>query len=78
MLATSISWAGSPRNWGAPGLHFTEETLKLLEAYSFTGNVRQLQNIVERAATLSDTEELGPDSLPPGVRGTSEDTRHLC
>ncbi len=59
---------------GRPGLHFTEETLKLLEAYSFTGNVRQLQNIVERAATLSDTEELGPDSLPPGVRGTSDTT----
>ena len=29
-----------------PGLHFTEETLKLLEGYSFHGNVRQLQNIV--------------------------------
>jgi two-component system response regulator PilR (NtrC family) len=57
---------------GRPGLHFTEETLKLLEAYSFTGNVRQLHNIVERAATLSDTEILGPESLPPGVRGTSE------
>ncbi len=57
---------------GRPGLHFTEDTLKLLENYSFTGNVRQLQNIVERAATLSDTEMLGPDSLPPGVRGTSE------
>ena len=27
---------------------------------------------MERAATLSDTEELGPDSLPPGVRGTSD------
>ena len=59
---------------GRPGLHFTEDTLKLLEAYWFTGNVRQLQNIVERAATLSDTEELGPDSLPPGVRGTSDTT----
>ena len=57
---------------GRPGLHFTEDTLKLLEAYSFTGNVRQLQNIVERAATLSDGEELGPDSLPAGVRGTSD------
>jgi two-component system, NtrC family, response regulator PilR len=57
---------------GRPGLHFTEETLKLLEGYSFTGNVRQLQNIVERAATLSDGESLGPDSLPPGVRGTNE------
>ncbi len=57
---------------GRPGLHFTEDTLTLLEAYWFTGNVRQLQNIVERAATLSDTEELGPESLPPGVRGTSD------
>ncbi|MDP1822980.1 MAG: sigma-54 dependent transcriptional regulator [Archangium sp.] len=57
---------------GRPGLHFTEDTLKLLEAYSFTGNVRQLQNIVERAATLSDGEELGPDSLPAGVRGTTD------
>ena len=57
---------------GRPGLHFTEDTLKFLEAYSFSGNVRQLQNIVERAATLSDTEELGPDSLPAGVRGTSD------
>jgi two-component system, NtrC family, response regulator PilR len=57
---------------GRPGLHFTEDTLVLLEAYAFTGNVRQLQNIVERAATLSDTDALGPDSLPPGVRGASE------
>jgi two-component system response regulator PilR (NtrC family) len=61
---------------GRPGLHFTEETLKLLETYSFSGNVRQLHNIVERAATLSDTEELGPDSLPAGVRGTSDFNGH--
>ena len=57
---------------GRPGLHFTEDTLKLLEGYTFSGNVRQLHNIVERAATLSDTEALGPECLPPGVRGTSE------
>lgn len=57
---------------GRPGLHFTEETLRHLEEYSFSGNVRQLQNIVERAATLSDTDALGPESLPPAVRGTSE------
>ena len=31
---------------GRPGLYFTDETLKLLEGYSFHGNVRQLQNIV--------------------------------
>ncbi len=57
---------------GRPGLHFTEDTIALLKAYPFTGNVRQLQNIVERAATLSDSETLGPESLPPGVRGASD------
>ncbi|MFZ5446222.1 MAG: sigma-54-dependent transcriptional regulator [Myxococcota bacterium] len=57
-----------------PGLRFKEETLALLEGYAFSGNVRQLHNLVERAATLSDSEELGPDSLPPGVRGTAETT----
>ncbi len=55
-----------------PGFRFSDETLAILENYSFSGNVRQLENIVERAATLSETEMLGPDSLPPGVRGTNE------
>jgi two-component system response regulator PilR (NtrC family) len=58
---------------GRPGLSFAEETLAQLEQYSFSGNVRQLRNIVERAATLSDTLELKPDCLPASVRGVGED-----
>jgi two-component system response regulator PilR (NtrC family) len=61
---------------GRPHLHFTDETLKLLEGYHFSGNVRQLQNIVERAATLSDTDALGPDSLPSGLRGAQPSIGH--
>ncbi|MFO0594184.1 MAG: sigma-54 dependent transcriptional regulator [Myxococcaceae bacterium] len=57
---------------GRPGLSFSPDALALLERYSFTGNVRQLSNIVERAATLGDGPVLGPDSLPPSVRGTPE------
>ncbi len=57
---------------GRPGLGFAEETLRLLEQYSFSGNVRQLRNIVERCATLSDSLALGPDSLPAAVRGLGE------
>jgi two-component system response regulator PilR (NtrC family) len=56
---------------GRPGLTFAPETISLLESYSFSGNVRQLQNIVERAATLSDTDTLMPESLPPAVLGVA-------
>jgi two-component system response regulator PilR (NtrC family) len=58
---------------GRPGLSFADETLKLLTQFSFSGNVRQLQNIIERAATLSDTDLLGPDSLPPAVLGQGDE-----
>jgi two-component system response regulator PilR (NtrC family) len=57
---------------GRPGLHFEPETLALLERYAFPGNVRQLENVIERAATLSDTDVLTPSSLPPSIRGEAE------
>ncbi|WP_347402405.1 sigma-54-dependent transcriptional regulator [Corallococcus macrosporus] len=57
---------------GRPGLRFAPETLALMERYAFPGNVRQLQNMVERAATLSDSDVLGPGTLPPSVRGEAE------
>ncbi|MHB8876191.1 MAG: sigma-54-dependent transcriptional regulator [Myxococcaceae bacterium] len=57
---------------GRPTLRFDAETLSLLERYPFPGNVRQLQNIVERAATLSDSDRLEPNTLPPALRGETE------
>ncbi len=55
-----------------PSLKFSPEALALLQRYPFPGNVRQLQNMVERAATLSDSELLGPDTLPAPLRGVQE------
>jgi two-component system response regulator PilR (NtrC family) len=54
-----------------PSLHFSSDALRILEGYPFPGNVRQLQNMVERAATLAESDELGPDSLPAALRGDS-------
>ena len=54
---------------GRPNLRFSQEALTLLERFSFPGNVRQLQNIVERAATLADSDVLGGDMLPSPLRG---------
>ena len=35
--------------------------------YNFPGNVRELENIVERAVALAEGETLGADLLPEGV-----------
>jgi two-component system response regulator PilR (NtrC family) len=42
--------------------------MERLEAYDWPGNVRQLENVVERAVALATGEEIGPESLPPEVR----------
>jgi two-component system response regulator PilR (NtrC family) len=57
---------------GRPNLAFQPATLDLMKRYRFPGNVRQLQNIVERAATLAEGEALGVEALPAAVRGEPE------
>jgi two-component system response regulator PilR (NtrC family) len=37
--------------------------IETLQRYSFPGNVRELENILERALTLSDGQEIQPDDL---------------
>ncbi len=41
--------------------------LRLLMQYDFPGNVRELENIIERAVLLETTELLQPTSLPPQI-----------
>jgi DNA-binding NtrC family response regulator len=48
---------------------FTEEAMDALRRYTFPGNVRELENIVERAAVLSKSPTIGLDALPDGVIG---------
>ena len=43
------------------------ETLDLLERYPFPGNVRELQNLLERACVLADSKTLLPRHLPPAL-----------
>jgi two-component system response regulator PilR (NtrC family) len=45
------------------------ETARLLAAWSWPGNLRELANVLERAVTLSDGKVLGPELLPPALRG---------
>jgi len=41
----------------------SEQALRLLQQYDYPGNVRELENIIERAMILENGNELTPDSL---------------
>ena len=47
----------------------TPDFVGFLQRYSFPGNVRELQNYIERAIVLSTGDTLTADLLPPHVRG---------
>ncbi len=55
-----------------PGLRLMPDLLSVLERYAYPGNVRQLENLLERAATLSVGDELTAAALPPAIRGETE------
>jgi DNA-binding NtrC family response regulator len=51
----------------------SEDTLKILMNYSWTGNVRELENVMQRAITLSQHEVILPEDLPtPMLQETDE------
>lgn len=44
------------------------ETLELLMRHDWPGNIRELENVIERAVALEATRTVLPESLPPGIR----------
>jgi two-component system response regulator HydG len=53
---------------------FTKETMDILMNYSFPGNVRELENIIERAIILEKTSLITPESLPQNIQVLHIDT----
>jgi formate hydrogenlyase transcriptional activator len=70
--------------------HISKHTMELLQSYSWPGNIRELQNVIERSIILCETETLSVDeswlsraapevSLPvqPGIQHRTREKEHI-
>jgi DNA-binding NtrC family response regulator len=53
---------------GKPVSAISDKAMELLCAYSWPGNIRQLENSIEQAVALSNQPVLTPDDLPADIR----------
>ena len=59
------------------GWTWNQEFIDILESYSWPGNVRQLQNALERPKILADDDALIVEHLPPEIVRASQELPHL-
>ncbi|MGH9755601.1 MAG: sigma-54-dependent transcriptional regulator [Blastocatellia bacterium] len=57
---------------GQTPLNVLPETLATLTAYSWPGNARELENVIERAGALTTGPNLTPDDLPERLRSNGQ------
>jgi DNA-binding NtrC family response regulator len=72
------------RKFGSPVERMSPDFVRFLNSYHWPGNIRELQNVIERAVILADTDELtageleesivspAPTVLPPGGEAARE------
>ena len=58
-------------------LTFTEQAMQQLLLYSWPGNVKELENIIERVAILSDSPFIDIDLLPPEIKNGKKDNESI-
>ena len=75
VIAAAVLERLATQSGAQPG-HITSEALEELKRYDFPGNIRELENILERALALSGSREISVDDLhlgaPPGAEPEAE------
>ncbi|PCJ39689.1 MAG: sigma-54-dependent Fis family transcriptional regulator [Moraxellaceae bacterium] len=67
------------KEWQTDNIKLTDQAISALKAYNFPGNVRELENILERATALCDDNIITPENLqlPAATTATVEDAQSL-
>ncbi len=60
-----------------PVLELTHGALRALENYDWPGNVREMENVIERAIALTDGDIIDRHDLPPQIGGVYRENDHL-
>lgn len=55
-----------------PPLRLSPAAMELLLHYPWPGNIRELENLMERLVILAEREVVEPDDLPEGFRGSTQ------
>jgi DNA-binding NtrC family response regulator len=59
-----------------PKAELSEATKKMLSAYDWPGNIRELRNALERAVVFSSVDALEPENFPDNVRAAARGAIH--
>ena len=59
---------------GRPAAQLSDASRRMLAAYAWPGNMRELRNALERAVVFSRAELLGPEDFPENVRAGAAGT----
>lgn len=65
------------RRRGKISKRMSEEAMKILMEYDWPGNIRELENVVERAALLTPGEEILPESIALGSKTRGADLKRI-
>jgi two-component system response regulator PilR (NtrC family) len=57
---------------GKPVMTIARSAMDLLLLHDWPGNIRELENVLERAVALEATPTILPESLPPSIRGAGQ------
>ncbi len=65
----TTSWRSTGRRWASPSRRSRVRPWRGCPSYHWPGNIRELENVIERAVALEKTPTILADSLPGPLRG---------